>query len=77
MAQHKELQMVKTYENIRSAEIADGWLILDFHADTKEYVITMEYHDGEIIETNRYRDYTRAYKKFNSLGEKLDLINKK
>ncbi|MGE4510483.1 MAG: hypothetical protein AB7D43_05215 [Sulfurimonadaceae bacterium] len=72
--------MVEIIENMRSAEIADGWLILDFHLDTQEYVITIEYHDGESIETNRYKDYTRAYKKFNSLyslGEKLDLINKR
>jgi hypothetical protein len=69
--------MVEIIENIRSCEIVDGWLILDFQLDTQEYVITIEYHDGESIETNRYKDYTRAYKKFNSLGEKLDLINKR
>ncbi|MDD3467813.1 MAG: hypothetical protein PHE67_11755 [Campylobacterales bacterium] len=69
--------MVENIENIRAAEIADGWLIMDLHSNTQEYVITIEYHDGESIETNRYKDYTRAYKKFNSLGEKLDLINKR
>jgi hypothetical protein len=69
--------MVETIENVRSVEVADGWLILDFHLDTKEYVITVEYHDGDVIETNRYKNYTRAYKKFNSLGEELDLIQKR
>jgi len=69
--------MVEIIENIRSCEIADGWLIMDFHSDAQEYVITIEYHDGEIIEINRYKCYVRAYKKFNSLGEKLDLIQKR
>lgn len=64
-------------ENLRSVEVVDGWLILDIYHNTKEYVITVECHDGEIIETNRYVDYTRAYKKFNSLAEKLDLIEKR
>lgn len=58
-------------ENIRAAEIADGWLIMDFHSSTQEYVITIEYHDGSEIEMHRYSKWTTAYKKFNSLAEKL------
>jgi len=57
--------------NMRLAEIADGWLVLDFNSDIEEYIITLEYHNGDLIEMHRYSKWTTAYKKFNSLAEKL------
>ena len=58
-------------ENIKSADVADGWLSLDFHGDTQMYHLKLEYHDGEELELKVYKNYTRALKKFYDEAEKL------
>mgnify|MGYP003594253910 CR=1 FL=1 len=53
-------------ENEKNCEIADGWLVLDFHFDDAKYVLYIEYHNGETLELGEYEKYIHAigyYKK--------------
>jgi len=58
-------------ENIKSADVADGWLSLDFHIDTQMYHLKLEYQDGEELELKSYKNYTHAVRKFYIEAEKL------
>lgn len=57
--------------NEKLEEVTDGWLVLDFHSDTKKFHLKLEYHDGDVIELANYQNYVRALKRFKDEAEKL------
>lgn len=68
--QHKGVKM-QIVENEKKCEIADGWLVLDFHFDGAKYILYIEYHDGERLELGEYEKYKHAIGYYNKELKRL------
>lgn len=58
-------------ENIKAAEVADGWLVLDFNSETNSFDLSLEYNDGENLELESFSKEEKARKAFKKEFKKL------
>lgn len=58
-------------DNIVSADIENGWILLDYHRDTEKYHLKLKYFDGEEEEIQQYKYLAVARKRFDYEAEKL------
>lgn len=56
--------------NEKLAEIADGWLVLDYNSDTELYELSLEYDDRDILEIEQIEKYSDALDAFLSYYKK-------
>lgn len=51
-------------ENIETAEVPDGYLVLDLNIRENVYELTIEYPDGDVLELEVLHDFAQAMKAF-------------
>ena len=57
-------KIVNSRTNQKTAETADGWLVLDLVSQSGKYELTLEYHDGDEIELDVLDNYSDALDSF-------------